>query len=161
MLIILACLAMPAVLSFYNFLGIFREYRNRTLKYIMWILTPVLGTLETVIFMSFMDVQLDQAWSEQLVNSQLHQPVWTGGWLTLGLICLIGILGAAILTACDVNKTPPLVSVLCMAAMYLLLAVLVPAGGESCGEHGPLPGPSHESFLYRHHHHPAEDKGME
>ena len=125
MLIILACLIMPAVLSFYNFLGIFREYKSRTLKYIMWILTPVLGTLETVIFMSFMDVQLDQVWSEQLVNSQLHQPVWTGGWLTLGLVCLIGILGAALLTACDVNKTPPLVSVLCMAAMYLLLAVQV------------------------------------
>lgn len=95
MLIILACLIMPAVLSFYNFIGLFRKYKNRTLQYIMWILTPVLGTAETVLFMGFMDVQLNTIWSEQLYNSQLHQPVWTGSCLTLGLVCFSGILAAS------------------------------------------------------------------
>ena len=123
MLIILACLIMPAFLSLYNFLGMFRDYKNRTLKYSMWILTLAAGAAETVLFMEFLDVQMDSVWTEQLYNSQLHQPVWTGAWPALGLVCLIGILGAAVLTACDVNKTPPLISVLSMAAMYLLLAV--------------------------------------
>ena len=122
-LILLACLAIPAILSLYNFIGLFRDYKNRTLKYTIWILTPLLGTAMTGLFMEVLDVQLDMVWTEQLYNSQLHQPVWTGSWLTLGLICLIGALGAAVLTVCDVKKTPPLVSVLCMAAMYLLLAV--------------------------------------
>ena len=123
MIILLACLALPAVLSFYNFFGMFRDYKNRTLKYSMWILTLAAGAAETLLFMEFLDVQLDMVWSEQLVNSQLHQPVWTGAWPALGLVSLIGILGAALLSARDVNKTPPLVSVLCMAAMYLFLAL--------------------------------------
>ena len=80
MIILLACLALPAGLSFYNFFGMFRDYKNRTLKYSMWILTLAAGAAETLLFMEFLDVQLDMVWSEQLVNSQLHQPVWTGSW---------------------------------------------------------------------------------
>ena len=59
MIILLACLALPAVLSFYNFLGMFRDYKNRTLKYSMWILTLAAGAAETLLFMEFLDVQLD------------------------------------------------------------------------------------------------------
>ena len=123
--LILACLVMPALLTVYNFAGLFREYKNRILQYSMWILTLVLGAADTGSYLMFLDVELDKIWSEQLYNAQLHQPLWTGGWLTLGLICLTGILGAALLTACNVGRTPPLLSVLCMAAMYLLLAVQV------------------------------------
>lgn len=118
-----ACLVMPAVLSIYNFAGLFREYKDRTLRNIMWLLTLVLGAADTWILLTFLEVQPDKVWSEQLVNAQLHQPVWTGGWPALGLICLTGVLGGALLAALDTGRTPPLVSVLCMAAMYLMLAV--------------------------------------
>jgi hypothetical protein len=55
----------------------------------------------------------------------MHQPIWTGGIITLVFISLVGLIGAIILLIVNVNKTPPLMTVLCITSMYLTVAIQI------------------------------------
>ncbi|MCM1498391.1 MAG: hypothetical protein NC124_07970 [Clostridium sp.] len=82
----------------------------------------VLGLLYFGLLLSVMelfDVIIAAKWDEVLYNYQKHQPVWTGAWPTVFVLCAVGILGYLVLSLFKLEKLPPLVIVLSMSAMYL------------------------------------------
>ncbi len=111
------------VACFGNFEYLFFGCKKKKIRNIIWLLTPIVGLFDTFNCLWLCEVQVTKLWSEQLYNNQTHQPLWLGGIVTLGVIFAVGIAGAVILVATDVNKVPPLVTVLCIAAMYLTLAI--------------------------------------
>lgn len=114
----------PPFVSIYNFVGLFHTFKKKWLRNSVWAVTVVAGFIDTGLYLEWVcDVQLGSLWTKQLYNDQLHQPLWTGSWITLGVICFIGVMGGVILAITDVNKTPPLVTVLSMAAVYLWLGL--------------------------------------
>lgn len=64
-------------------------------------------------------------WQEQLINAEMHTPIYTGSALTILVIACVALTGFLILKFSDASKTPPLVTVLAMAAVYLGGALLV------------------------------------
>lgn len=64
-------------------------------------------------------------WQEQLINAEMHTPIYTGSALTILVIACVALTGFLILKVSDASKTPPLVTVLAMAAVYLGGALLV------------------------------------
>ena len=59
------------------------------------------------------------------VSVGYHQPVWTGAQGFYFAICLLSLIGFIILDLRPASKTPPLVTVLCMAPQYLMIITLV------------------------------------
>lgn len=80
----------------------------------------VLGTFYSLLYLSlFSEVAFDKDWPEQLFNRQLHTPIYTESQLTVAAVALLGIIGYLIVNFVALNKMPPLLLVLGMAAMYL------------------------------------------
>ncbi len=115
----------PIVLTIYNLYCLFKENREKPLRNFLWALTLILGVLFTIVLFSFGNVDFDAKWNAQLINNQTHQPIWSGGWLTIVVISLLGVLGAIILIANNVNKLAPLVTVICISSMYLAMVIQV------------------------------------
>ncbi|MBQ7431483.1 MAG: hypothetical protein IJV29_17815 [Butyrivibrio sp.] len=110
----------------YNFIGLFHRFKIKWFRNIMWAITLIAGVIDTILYMElFEDISLESVWDVQLYNDQVHQPIWTGSWVTLAVIGIIGIIGAVVLIVTDVNKVPPLVTVISMAAVYLLLGEVI------------------------------------
>ena len=124
-LVFLLTLGIPPFLSLYNFIGIFHKWKNKKLKYALWSLTIVLGVIYTYGLMLLLNVMFDSKWSEQLYNRPMHQPIWSGGYVTLIVISLVGVVGAIILLSNNVNNIPPLTTVLCISSIYLTLLVQI------------------------------------
>lgn len=123
-LVFLGLLAVPVV-SIYNLVGCFRIFKHKGLRNTMWAITLIAGFFDTYMYLGLNDVKFNAEWFEQLYNRQVHQPIWSGGWFSVYLICAIGIIGGCVLAATDVNKVPPLVTVIGMAAVYLFLAEML------------------------------------
>lgn len=118
----------PAILTIINCVGLFRlpqeDAEYRTQKHFEGI-TCILGVLYTLIYMSFFGIRMDAEWSVQLVNTEVHQPFWTGSAVTIIVFCMVGIVGYLILAWIKLEKLPPLAAVLSMSAMYLGMLVCV------------------------------------
>ncbi len=114
-------LLFPIVVSIIDFIGVFKKQTpasRRTFR-IFAILTITIGILYSFLYMMFSNVMPNAMWNEQLYNAERHQPVWTGG---LGLIIALAVLGLAgyiVLSAVRLDRLPPLVTALSIAAMYL------------------------------------------
>ncbi len=114
-------LLFPIVVSIIDFIGVFKKQTpasRRTFR-IFAILTITIGILYSFLYMMFSNVMPNAMWNEQLYNAERHQPVWTGG---LGLIIALAVLGLAgyiVLSAVRIDRLPPLVTALSIAAMYL------------------------------------------
>lgn len=118
----------PAILTLTNLVGMFclpkdnAEYR---VEKCFEAITLVLGPLFTLLFMSIFNIRVDAEWSVQLVNSEVHQPVWTGAAVTIIVLSMVGLVGYMILAWGRLEKLPPLVTVLSMSAMYLGMLVCI------------------------------------
>lgn len=117
-----AGLIYPAILTIINLAALFIVPKDvsfrKALKRFEY-MTLFLGTFYSLIFIAVSDIVLDGEWMQQLYNHQIHQPVWSGGLLTVAVLCGTGIVGYLILSFVRLEKTPPLILVLAMAAMYL------------------------------------------
>lgn len=82
------------------------------------ILTVLEGGLYSCLWLSFCDIKWVD-WTETLYNSQTHTPIWTEGVLTIVVFAVVGFLGYLFLSYIKVSKTPPLLVVCAMSAMYL------------------------------------------
>lgn len=82
-------------------------------------ITIVLGFLYTRLYIWICDIKWNIEWYKQVEETQLHQPVWTGGKVAFFLFCVIGITGYLLLSSIKMEKMPPLIIVLSIAAMYL------------------------------------------
>ena len=124
-ILFLACVVFVPVACFGNFVFLFFgcKKEKKKIRNIIWFLTPIVGLFDTYNCLWFCEVQFTKLWSEQLYNQQTHQPLWLGGIVTLIVVFAVGIVGAVVLVATDVNKVPPLVTVLCIAALYLMLVI--------------------------------------
>lgn len=80
-----------------------------------------LGVLYSVIYLEvFHSVEFGKNWNEVLYNAETHTPVFTQFAPTVWILALVGYAGYLTLNfSVSPNKTPPLVPVLGMAAMYL------------------------------------------
>ena len=83
------------------------------------IITILLGALFSGILMTFSNVCFNADWTEQLVNSELHSPIYTKTYLTIIAIAIISFIGYLVLNSIDIKNVPPLVPVISIAAVYL------------------------------------------
>lgn len=80
----------------------------------------LLGMFYSVLYLSFAnEVMFEKDWMEQLVNRQTHTPIYTGSQLTMAVTALAAVAGYLTVNYVSLNKMPPLITVLGMAAMYL------------------------------------------
>lgn len=118
----------PLVLSFLNVKGLLKPNMKR--KKSIWLITTFWGTVLTVLYnemvggMSGMDGK-DAYWTKQLINSQRHQMLCSGHRNVYILVLTVGVLGFLGLLASKPGKTPPLLSVLAMAATYPTVISLI------------------------------------
>lgn len=78
-----------------------------------------IGVLMEASLLSLYNVMFDAPWDKELVNMQLHAPINTDHTVTFAVLCSLYLFGMLILAFSSQNKRPPLVTVLCIAMMYL------------------------------------------
>lgn len=61
-------------------------------------------------------------WNMQLYNNEMHTPISTKTFLTVGVIVLVAAVGYIILRFFPITKLPPLFAVFCISALYLGMA---------------------------------------
>ena len=119
--IFLNLLAIPAILTFINISLIYikpkleREWRLKIRGF------EILSVLIGYIFSSFF-IQLDTRyvdWYTQIARSENHSPIWTESMPTFIILCLVAIAGYLILSFIPTKKTPPLITVLAISALYI------------------------------------------
>ncbi len=112
----------PALLTLINLVSLFCLPRQgkwkKALRRFEW-LTVLLGSLYSGMYALITEIDFGAQWQEQLYNSQIHQPIWSGGLPTVILLALTGVAGYLILELVPLGKLPPLAAVLSMSAMYL------------------------------------------
>ncbi|MDE7422744.1 MAG: hypothetical protein K2N51_03490 [Lachnospiraceae bacterium] len=82
-------------------------------------ITIVLGFLYTRLYIWLFDIKWNIEWYKQVKGIQLHQPIWTGGKFAFFFFGAIGIMGYVLLSSIKLEKMPPLIIVLSIAAMYI------------------------------------------
>ena len=115
--VIILSLTAPVLLSIGNIYGLFVP--KMKLKRLCWALTVILGLLVSYIYAGVaLENVKDQPWNEQLINEQVHQILNSETRGIYIVIMLIGLVGFVILATRRMDNTPPLISVLSIAAMY-------------------------------------------
>ncbi|MDE1549546.1 DUF6688 domain-containing protein [Jeotgalibaca caeni] len=112
---------LPVVLTIENIIFLFTKPKSDTLKRAIkrWeIAALMVGAFFSIIYLSFSTILLED-WHVQLYNNQLHSPIATDSFLTIGGIALVATFGYFILRFIPLQKLPPLFAVLCMSALYL------------------------------------------
>jgi len=130
--IVLMCLTYPVLLFILNIIAFVHTIKHperslpgtyeSKLFGIADLVTVSVGMLLSVFYASMLTVvgiQWDAQWDKQLHNSEVHQPIWTGALPTVIILLVIGVIGYLVLLNRKMNETPPLVTVLCIAAMYI------------------------------------------
>ena len=84
-------------------------------------ITLVVGILYSLLALPIANITIAD-WTRQLSNRQLHTPIWTQGFLTVGMLAAAGLAGYLVLSLGRLSKMPPLIPVCAMAAMYLGIA---------------------------------------
>ena len=138
--IVCMCLAYPVVLLIINIVALVWAVRfpekllpgtyEAKLFGIMDLVTIIVGTILTMFYATILsasiDLQWNAVWSEQLYNREIHQPIWTGALPTVITLLAIGVIGYIVLLTRKMSDTPPLITVLCMGAMYIgIIEILV------------------------------------
>ena len=113
---IITGLVAPVVLSAGNIYGLIVPGMKR--KRLCWCLTVLLGFFLSTVFLGFLEDVTDAYWDVQLVNTEVHQILNSQTRGIYIVLMLIGAAGFVVLAAGKMENTPPLVSVLSIAAMY-------------------------------------------
>ena len=126
------CLTYPVELFIVNIVALVRtiKYPEKLLPGspeaklfgVMDLVTVIAGTLLSVFYGSLittMGVQWDAVWDKQLYNKEIHQPVWTEALPMVLVLLAIGVIGYIVLLLRKMSDTPPLITVLCIGAMYI------------------------------------------
>lgn len=111
----------PLVLTLINLTAIYIGCKNpgyiRKGKHFEYI-TLVLGIFDSLLLFPFTDINFAD-WTVTLYNTQKHTPIWTEGAPTILILAAVRILGYLFLSFTQIAKTPPLITVLEIAAMYI------------------------------------------
>ncbi len=114
--LVITALAAPVILSIGNIHGLIVPGMKR--KRLFWCLTVLLGLFFSGVFIAFLEDVTDAYWDVQLVNSEVHQILNSQTRGIYIVLMLIGAAGFVVLATRKMENTPPLVSVLAIAAMY-------------------------------------------
>lgn len=119
---LLSCLFMLViVLTIENVVFLFikpkTEAKEKAIK--RWeVVAMVIGTAFSFLCMSLTNIVFYD-WNVQLYNNEMHTPIATKSFLTMGIIALVAALGYIILRFFPLAKLPPLFAVFCISALYL------------------------------------------
>lgn len=119
---LLSCLFMLViVLTIENVVFLFikpkTEAKEKAIK--RWeVVAMVIGTAFSFLCMSLTNIVFYD-WNVQLYNNEMHTPIATKSFLTMGIIALVAALGYIILRFIPLAKLPPLFAVFCISALYL------------------------------------------
>ena len=112
----------PIMLTIINIGALFiKTSNNKLIKSfkINEIITIILGTLYSVVVVNLYEIQFFSDWTQTLVNNQRHTPIFTEGYVTIGVFACIGIVGYIILATTPIKKMPPLVIVTSISFLYI------------------------------------------
>ena len=119
---LLSCLFMLViVLTIENLVFLFikpkTEAKEKAIK--RWeVVAMVIGAAFSFLCMSLANIVFYD-WNVQLYNNEMHTPIATKSFLTMGIIALVAALGYIILRFFPLAKLPPLFAVFCISALYL------------------------------------------
>ena len=89
------------------------------------LVTVILGSILTYLYSGFTDIYFYARWDEELYYNAVHQPVWDGAWPMFFTLIGIGVIGYLVLYFKKTENTPPLITVGCIAAMYIGISQLL------------------------------------
>lgn len=114
-------LVIPSILTFINIFLIFirpKDEKKWKMKVrIFEIISMIVGFGLSAITLPFFARYAD--WHTQIAIGENHSPVWIRSIPTVVFLCLIGIVGYLILAFTRAKKTPPLITVLSISALYI------------------------------------------
>ncbi len=113
----------PPVLTAMEVFLAFAAYRNEPLYRkgrIFDVVGIPLGIFYNYLFLEIYYEAVFQAdWQQTLINRQHHTPVWTQAQPTFWALVLLGCCGYLLVNFLSLKRTPPLIPVLGISAMYL------------------------------------------
>ncbi len=119
----------PALLTIYNIFYLFFPYGQRKIDAASVktdIITALIGTVYLRLYAEGVENVLFSAdWSEQLYNYEVHTPLATEHMLSLLGIVIAAVCAYSLIKLRGVCNMPPLISVLCIGALYLLAAASI------------------------------------
>lgn len=120
-LIAINLLLIPVILTFINISLVFIKPKNER-KWKMKargfeIISMIVGFALSAITLPFFARYAD--WHTQIGIGENHSPIWISSIPTVVFLCLIGIAGYLVLAFTRAKKTPPLVTVLAISALYI------------------------------------------
>ena len=121
MLLFAQVFVIPAILTFVNIYLLFIKpkderswkIKSRHFEIILVLVGFLFSAIVLALFVRFAD------WDMQLAFGESHSPVWTGSIPTVVTLFLIGIIGYFVLAFTHIKRTPPLVTVLAVSALYI------------------------------------------
>lgn len=106
----------PILLTCIEILSLFK----RDMRCLLLDITTIfLGAIFSFLLLNLSNICFNASWKKQLFNDQLHSPICPQNYSTIIIIAFIGIIGYLILNTIKIDKVPPLVPVIAIAAMYL------------------------------------------
>ncbi|SHJ91157.1 hypothetical protein SAMN02745248_01285 [Hathewaya proteolytica DSM 3090] len=112
----------PMVLTLINFIFLFIKGRNpevircgRIFEYI----TISLGIIFSLLAFGMSQIKFDSDWMVVLYKNEQHTPIFTQSYVTIIVIAIVAMTAYFVLSSISLEKMPPLVTVCCIAAMYI------------------------------------------
>lgn len=118
-------LVYPFVLTVINIILLFMSKENRRVIDVsasFEVLTIVLGIIYSLLYFFCITEIKFADWTEQLYNNEVHFPISKEYLLTVVIIWILACLGYIFLRCKSLKHQPPLLTVLCISAMYLGVA---------------------------------------
>lgn len=123
-LILIAVLVLPISLTIWNIYSFFRQFITKITKpsdKITEIIAIFFGVIFTLAYANARNIVFVN-WNEQLYNSEVHSMIEPKSFITFCTIAVLALLGYLTARFIPLRKLPPLVSVICISAMYLGVA---------------------------------------
>lgn len=108
----------PIILTIINIINLLKTNNYRLSRYFD-LITFSLGTIYSFLILLFYEIDFEADWSQVLYNNQVHTPIWTKTYPTIVCLLIVGMIGYFILAYVKLEKMPPLITVLCISAMYI------------------------------------------
>lgn len=110
------------------------QWQKRLKRFRVWdLLVLSLGCFYSFLYTDFVyNIMWDSNWTEMLHNGQMHTPIYTQSMLTVLILALVGLAGYLVVNFIPLDRMPPLLLVLGMAAMYLGMLESIIWGVQIC-----------------------------
>lgn len=121
---------LPFLLTIFNLLFLVYHPRTDELRHnekiIVW-MTWILGVIYSFLYLvvNSIDYQFSADWNEQLINTQLHTPIWTHAKPTLYVLVICGLIAYFYLKTFKPKNSTPLKYVTAISFNYLSVGIAI------------------------------------